>query len=233
MLARQTGIQYYRIKVDNVIRMDTWWDLKLNTANGKYEILEQFAPETVAGQPGFYKIRPPKRILHESTLGMILNSVSLANGLRSFTIELADAAGTIITALTQTLLIYIDNNKCVASIQMPTVAGIFATNPCGMLKFTNKTDPVQIVYVASHPKLFANYSFAIVKGSSGNVYSLSGTYTVSAIYLQLQRRHLAGCMPKCRLRRASLRSNLRHQWCFPPKPIRRVMHGCFRSHALN
>jgi hypothetical protein len=59
---------------------------------------------------------------------------------------------------------------------MPTVAGNSVTNPCGMLKFnvsTVQTDKVKIVYVASHPLLFANYSFSIVKGAN-TIYSTSG-----------------------------------------------------------
>lgn len=54
MLGYQSGIRYYRIHVGSSIRLQPWLDLKLNLANGKYEIPVPFQPMVIAGQPGFY-----------------------------------------------------------------------------------------------------------------------------------------------------------------------------------
>lgn len=54
ILGYQSGIRYYRLHVGSSIRLQPWLDLKLNLANGKYEIPVPFQPMVIAGQPGFY-----------------------------------------------------------------------------------------------------------------------------------------------------------------------------------
>ncbi len=166
-LASQSGVKNYRILVDSAPRLEVWWDLQLNTANGKYEIPVQFKPKDINNVHGYYDIHQPGVWLMNSDLAMILDSSLLSNGLRNFTIEFSDAAGTVLQQ--QLLKVLIDNNRCTASIEMPTVNGVSATTDCGMLKFLNKTQKVTSHYIASHPNLFGTYSWRVGKGGKGPV----------------------------------------------------------------
>jgi hypothetical protein len=169
-LAWQSGVTNYRILVDGNVRLDTWHDLKLNPVNGKYEIPVEFKPTIIAGQPGYYPIHPPGEWYMNTDLGMVLDSTGLPNGLRSFKIDFTNSLGVVLQS--QSLQVLIDNNHCVAMIQMPSVSGNSATTDCGMLKFASTSDPLQIVYIASHPSLFGTYSFWIVKAAN-SIYSTS------------------------------------------------------------
>ena len=167
LLAWQNGVKYYRIVVDGSPRLETWWDLQLNTSNGKYDIPVQFKPTDINGVSGYYAIHQPGAWYMNTELAMILNSSLLSNGLRTFTIEFTNASGGNLQQ--QTLPILIDNNPCTASIEMPSVAGISATTDCGMLQFQNTSQKVKTHYTASHPSLFANYSWRVGKGGKGPV----------------------------------------------------------------
>ena len=191
LLSWQSGVRYYRIAVDGVLRLDTWWDLKLNTVNGKYEIPVQFVPTVVNGQPGYFTIHQLGDFFMNTDLGMILNSTSVTNGLHVFKIDFTNLAGIVLH--TQSLNVLVDNNKCTASIDMPTVGGV-AANQCGMLNFNNKTDFVQIIYLASHPTLMADYSFGIIKGPSG-IYSTSGAASFSPFTYKDTIANLLGTCP--------------------------------------
>ena len=167
-LAWLGNVKYYRVLVDGNARIDTWWDPKLNIINGKYEIPVQSLPKVIAGQPGYYAIHKPNEWFMNTDLGLILDSRSLADGLRSFTIQFTNAAGTVLSSHIQPVLI--DNNRCTASVEMPSVNGISATTDCGMLRFTDRAQHVRIVYVASHPNPnFATYSWRLCKAGKGPV----------------------------------------------------------------
>ncbi|MEN3335544.1 MAG: hypothetical protein V7641_4909 [Blastocatellia bacterium] len=172
LLALLAGARFYRVLVDGVVRLDTWWDLQLNAANGKYEILHQFKPQDISGTPGYYPIHLPGEFYFNTDLAMILDSTGLPNGLRTFKIEFTNDLGVVLQTHTQPVLI--DNNHCTASIDMPMVGGISATTDCGMLQFSNKTQKVTIHYVASHPTLFAKYSWAVGKGGKGPLTAVPG-----------------------------------------------------------
>ena len=191
LLSWQSGVRYYRVFVDDALRFDTWWDLKLNIINGKYEIPVQFVPNVINGHPGYFAIHQLGDFFMNTDLGMILDSASLANGLHTFKIDFTNAAGVVLH--TQSLKVLVDNNKCFASIDLPTVAGV-AANQCGMLKFNNKTNFVQIVYMASHPTLMADFSFGIIKGPSG-IYSTSGTVAVAPFIYKDTVSNLLGTCP--------------------------------------
>jgi hypothetical protein len=192
VLARLSNVQFYRVLVDGKPRLETWGDLELNTANGKYEIPVSFQPQDIAGQHGYYPIHPAGHWYMNTDLGMILNSTALANGLRPFVIEFTDAAGHVLQSHSQAVLI--DNNPCTAVIGMPTVAGKPATPDCGILKFTAKTDPVQIVYTASHPSLFATFGFWIVKGAN-SIYYTPGNASLAPFTFTDNVGHLLGTCP--------------------------------------
>ncbi len=191
LLAWQSGVRFYRVFADGTLRFDTWWDLKLNTINGKYEIPTHFITSVINNQPGYFAIHQLGDFFMNTDLGMILDSASLTNGLHTIKIDFTNAAGVVLQ--TKSLKIQVDNGKCVASIDMPTVAGV-AANQCGMLKFNNKTDFVQIAYVASHPTLMADYSFGIIKGPNG-VYSTSGPVAASAFTYKDTVAKLLGTCP--------------------------------------
>jgi hypothetical protein len=167
LLAFLSGVRFYRVLVDGAVRLDTWSDLQLNLANGKYEIPHLFTPQIVGGNPGYYPIHLPGEFYFNTDLAMILNSTSLANGLRTFTVEFTDNAGVVMETHSQPVLI--DNNPCTASIDMPVVGGISATTDCGMLKYTDVTQDVTIHYVASHPNLFGTYSWRVGRAGKGTV----------------------------------------------------------------
>ena len=167
LLAWLNGVKYYRILVDGSPRLETWWDLQLNTLNGKYEIPVQFKPKDIKGLSGYYAIHQPGAWYMNTDLAMILNSSLLSNGLRTFTIEFTNALG--VQLQQQSLPVLIDNNSCIASIEMPTVDGISATADCGMLQFKDATHAVTTHYIASHPSLFATYSWRVGKGGKGPI----------------------------------------------------------------
>lgn len=169
-LARQSGVQFYRILVDNNPRTETWWDLQLDTADGKYDIAAQTSPHDINGQHGYYPIRSASIWYMNTDLGLVMDSTTLANGLRKFVIQFTDAAGNVMESHTQN--IRIDNNYCTAVIGMPTVSSQPATPECGILKFTASTNPFQLIYTASQPNLCATYGFWIVKGKN-KYYTLS------------------------------------------------------------
>lgn len=167
-LANLDGVKYYRVRVDGNARLDTWWDLKLNTINGKYEIPVQSLPKTIAGQPGYYAIHKLNEWFMNSDLGLIMDSGTLHDGLRVFTIDFTNSAGTVLATHLQSVLI--DNNRCTASVEMPSVNGISATTECGMLRFTDRSQHARIVYVASHPTPeYASFSWRLCKAGRGTV----------------------------------------------------------------
>jgi hypothetical protein len=193
LLAWQTGgVQYYRVLVDGQERLETWWDLELNTANGKYEIPVQFKPQDIGVKHGFYPIRQPGHWYMNPDLGMVLNSALLANGKRPFEVQFTDGGGNVVQK--HVLDVVVDNRPCVAKIEMPTAAGQPASPACGMLKFTAKTDKVKIIYTASHPVLFATYGFWIVRGANG-IYSTSGNVSLNPFSFEDQVGNLLGTCP--------------------------------------
>lgn len=166
-LALLAGARYYRVFVDGVLRLDTWWDLQLNAVNGKYEIPHQFKPQDISATPGYYPIHLPGEFYFNTDLAMILDSTGLANGLRTFQIDFTNDLGVVLQTHSQKVLI--DNNHCTASIDMPMVGGVSATTDCGMLQFSSTAQKVTIHYVASHPTLFANYSWRLGRAGKGTV----------------------------------------------------------------
>lgn len=167
LLAWLSSVRYYRILINGIPRLETWWDLKLNGVNGKYEIPEQFKPKTIGGQPGYYAIHTPGDWYMNSNLGMILNSSALPNGLTNFLIEFTTATGGVLQTHNQP--VYLDNQAGQAAIEMPTVDGVAATTNCGMLQFSSKTQKVRIVYTASQPWLNATYSWRLGRAGKGPV----------------------------------------------------------------
>jgi hypothetical protein len=161
--AFEDGASFYRVKIDGVVRLDSWTDEKWN---GFTYVATTTQPVVVAGQPGYYPVHPLAELflwLHPE-LGSLVDSTNLSNGLHTITLEFVDAGGGLIETSTP-LTILVDNNKCVATLATPSLNGNTADPTCGTLKYAAKnTDPVMMAFVASHPNGFATFSFTLVKG---------------------------------------------------------------------
>ncbi|MBV8811060.1 MAG: hypothetical protein JO033_20520 [Acidobacteriaceae bacterium] len=161
--AANDAASYYRIKVDGVVRMDTWTDEKWN---GTQYVSQTTAPVIVAGQPGYYPVHPISELFlwMNPTLGSLLNSTNLSTGLHTISIDFVNGTGTIVESSTP-LTIYVDNNPCVAALQSPTLNGASADPNCGLLHYTGATaKPVTMAFTASQPEGFATYTFELIKG---------------------------------------------------------------------
>ena len=194
LLAWQTGMHYYRILVDGAVRTETWWDLQLDLATGHYNIPVQFKPKTIGALDGCYDVHPPGVFYYNTGLAMILNSALLANGKRTFKVEFLDGAGNIVSSHTHTQDVMIDNNPCVAKIDMPTLAGKSATPQCGVLKVSAPGDLFDLDYTASHPAGFATWGFWIVKGAN-TVYNTSGKANPAPVHYQSTAGAMLGNCP--------------------------------------
>jgi hypothetical protein len=192
-LARLDGLQFYRILVDGTPRTETWWNLELNPADGKYDIDAKVVPQDIGGQHGYYPIRPAGHWYMNPDLALVFDSTTLANGPRTFAVEFTDAKGQVMKAYSYSHQVHIDNRPCTAVIGTPTVAGQPATTNCGILA-GKKTDQFQITYTASHPALFATYEFWIVKAASG-FYDVKGDAAWNPVIYNDQVDHMLGNCP--------------------------------------
>jgi hypothetical protein len=69
--------------------------------------------------------------------------------------------------------VYVDNRPTVAQLPGVTVDGASA-DPCGMLEYTDRSDTVEIEYVASQPGNFLYWGLDVARGLTGTVASTSG-----------------------------------------------------------
>jgi hypothetical protein len=161
--AWEAGYRYYRVLVNSVPRTDSWTDLKLNPANGKYEIPENFSTFIHGTTPGFYSVHNPLYVYYNSELGCPLNSTTCPDGQLPFRVEFYDS--TYVLKEFKEHKLFLDNNHCVAVLQMPELDGNQADPVCGVLKYAIKTSSVYIKYIASHPHNFGSYTLSIIKGA--------------------------------------------------------------------
>lgn len=159
--AWNTGVKFYKVLIDGAPRFESWNDLRLNAVNGFYDIIELQKPDI----NGFYNIHNPAFVYYNTDLGCLLNSTTVADGLHTLKLEFYNAAHVLVSSMSNTLLI--NNEKCVASLDMPMLGINHADPDCGYLKYINTTDNVTLHWSASHPKGFATWSFSIIKGAHG------------------------------------------------------------------
>jgi len=70
--------------------------------------------------------------------------------------------------------IQVDNNNTVAELPgVSTPLGSTDTDPCGVLHYTNRTDNVDLSYVAFHPNNYLDWDLTISKGVTGVVASIA------------------------------------------------------------
>ncbi len=158
---------YYRILIDGVVRMDTWSD---DVWSGTAFTPVSFSPITVDGQAGFYPVRTAPFQYMNPSLGSLMDSTSLSNGIHSIVVEFVRPNplpfpffGPIVVATTPAVLFRVDNNPCRGLLSAPTV-GASAANACGILHYTTPTSVVDMAFIASHPNNFATYSFSLIRG---------------------------------------------------------------------
>ncbi len=76
------------------------------------------------------------------------------------TLGLVTPAGRLIYRL------YVDNNRCTALIDPPTLGGSAASDVCGVLRYAAGGDAMTLPYTASHPNGFASYTFDVHRGTT-------------------------------------------------------------------
>jgi hypothetical protein len=161
--AANDGAVYYRVKVDGVLRSDSLSDYKWN---GTQYVLQSTGPVSVAGNPDYYPVHPVSELFlwMNPSLGLLMNSTNLSNGLHTIVLEFTNASGAVIETSTP-LTIMVNNQPCVATLAAPTLAAVPADTVCGVLKYgTNTVANVSLGYAASQPANYATYSLSVIKG---------------------------------------------------------------------
>jgi hypothetical protein len=160
------GARFYRVKVDGVVRTDVFHGARWN---GTSYVAATFGPHTVNGHQGYYPVPSMSELMLwiQPLPGCYLDSTNLASAqLHTVTVDFFNAAGTLLESAVP-LSIYVDNNRCTATIAEPTLNGVQATNACGFLPYNPATAPadqVQISFVAAQPEDYATYQFSLIKG---------------------------------------------------------------------
>ena len=117
------GASYYQVKVDGVPHTDVWTDYLWN---GTAYVLQTITPTTVGVSTGCYPVRPLWQLFlwYNTTLGDLLDTTGLMNGLHTITLQFLDSAGNPkVTAAP--LIIMVNNQSAVATLSI-TAAGWFA-----------------------------------------------------------------------------------------------------------
>jgi len=186
--AANDGCAYYRVKVDGALRNDSWSDYKWN---GVQYVLHNIGPQNVSGQPDYYPVHPVSDLFlwMNPSLGMLMDSTNLTNGLHTIVVEFSDGTG-VVKETSTPLTIMVNNQHCSATLSAPTLSGVPADTTCGVLKYgTNTAATVAMGYTASQPANYATYSLNVIKGintvltTGGNVPSPVAplTATVAAL----------------------------------------------------
>ena len=80
------------------------------------------------------------------------------------TINTVDASTLgLVSGNSMVITLHVDNNRCFAGIDAPTIGATSADPCCGVLKY-QVGDSVTMAWRAEHPHNFANYSFTVVRG---------------------------------------------------------------------
>jgi len=161
--AYNDGVRFYRVKVDGVVHTDPWTDEKWN---GVQYVAVTSSTVTVGGASGYYRVRPINELFlwMNPSLGDLLSTLGLSNGLHTIVLEFVNAGGTLLETSTP-LTIRVDNNYCTATVGTPEVHGTTADPDCGLLHYiTKNTDLVSMPFSVGHPNGFATFSFTLIKG---------------------------------------------------------------------
>ena len=160
--ALTAGASYYQVKIDGVPHTDAWSDYLWN---GAHYVLQTITPTTVGPSIGCYPVRPLGQLFlwYNVTLGDLLDTTGLSNGLHTITLQFLNAGGFPLVAAAP-LILMINNQHCVATLALPLLGGSPA-DACGVLHYgANKAAVVSIGFTASQPANYANFSFSMVRG---------------------------------------------------------------------
>jgi len=174
------GASYYRVKIDGALRMDSWTDERWN---GFQFVPQTTGPVNVGGNPGFFPVHSLSELFlwMNPSLGMLMDSTNLTNGLHTIAIEFTNGAGVVLENSTP-LTILVNNQSCSATIATPMLNGSAADPTCGTLKYAAKNnDPVIMAFTASHPANFATFAFSLIKGVNGITVPGTTSGPVSAV----------------------------------------------------
>jgi hypothetical protein len=164
--ATALGATHYRIKVDGVVRFDSWTDEKWN---GVMFTPETVSPVAVNFQPGFYPVRPSPFLYMNPSLGSLMDSTGLSNTVHTLVVEFVRpnpipfAVSPIVLSTTPPVKFRVDNNPCRGVLAAPKV-GANVADACGILRYVAPGDTVSMQFTASHPNNFADYSFGLIRG---------------------------------------------------------------------
>jgi len=93
------GAAYYRVKVNGAVRADSWTDERWN---GVQYVPQTTGPTLVAGQPGYYPVHSLSELFlwMNPSLGSLMDSTNLTNGLHTIILEFVNGAGVLIATST-------------------------------------------------------------------------------------------------------------------------------------
>jgi hypothetical protein len=157
------GARWYRVKVDGVVHTDPWTDYKWNLTQ---YVAVTTSTSTVGGSAGWYPVRPVNEVFlwMNPSLGDLMSTTGLSNGLHTIQLEFANSGGTVIETSTP-LTVRIDNNPCSATVGTPVLHGNTADPTCGLLHYgTKNADLVSMPFSVGHPNGYATFQFSLIKG---------------------------------------------------------------------
>ncbi|MGA2009169.1 MAG: hypothetical protein ABSH51_01360 [Solirubrobacteraceae bacterium] len=156
------GAKYYRVLVDGVAQLNSW-TVELAPGPGT----DTIAPTTVGATTGCYPVfTGPFTSWVPAYTGDVLDTTTLSDALHTITIELVNAAGTIIGVTSNHVKIRVDNNPCIGTLG-PVTVGAATENACGLLVYGSTSDTVEMPFTASQPNGFATFSFGVIRAQSG------------------------------------------------------------------
>ncbi len=164
--------RYYQVLVDGAIQTGSW---TVYQWNGTTNQLITVPSATIGSSTGCYPVHPVADLFNYQppALGYELNSVALTNGLHTIELQFLDAAGNKLTPnlVSQTLLIEVNNQPCVAVLDAPvlnTSPTTTGADSCGVLHYgKNTATTVSLAFTASQPANYATFSLALVRGVTG------------------------------------------------------------------
>ncbi len=227
------GASYYRVKVDGALRMDSWTDERWN---GFQYVPQTTGPVNVGGNPGYFPVHSLSELFlwMNPSLGMLMNSTNLTNGLHTIGIEFTNGAGVVLENSTP-LTILVNNQSCSATIATPMLNGSSADPTCGTLKYAAKNnDPVIMAFTASHPANFGTFQFSLIKGVNADRGARNDQRSGERRLLAVvgHGRPSPRLVQHRRICRVRLRVGDHQQRVGPAEPVRRIGGDCVRAGAV-
>ena len=162
--AAADGAYYYQVRVDGIAHTDTWTNYLWN---GTSYVLQTISPVTVGPTTALYPVHPLSQLFlwYNPSLGDLVNSTGLSNGLHTIQLFFTDAVGNLLPSIVSApLVIMVNNQSCVASLALPLLSGAPA-DACGVMHYgANTSATVTMAFTASQPANYATFSFDLVRG---------------------------------------------------------------------